>query len=95
MEGFKQYMQNSEADLVNLYLHSNLSITEIAEIGEISKTKVYRILEKNGVIPNRLNRYRAQIESMLQIGMPDKDIAKSVGYSQRHIRNIKKDLMQG
>lgn len=92
---FKQFLQNSEADLVGMYLHTNMSLTEIAEKGGISKAKVYRVLEKNGVVPNRLNKRHGSVQNMLQLGIPNKEIAQASGYSERHIRNIKKRLMEG
>lgn len=95
MQEFKQFLQNSEADLVGMYLHTSMSITEIAEVGGISKTKVYRILEKNGIVPNRLNKRHGHVQNMLQLGVSDKEIAQAARYSERHIRNIKRKLMEG
>lgn len=94
MNEFKQYLQNSEADLVGLYLHTTMSITEIAEKGGISKTKVYRVLEKNGVVPNRLNKRLNQVQNMLQFGLSNKETAQAAGYSERHVRTIKRKLME-
>lgn len=94
MNEFKQFLQNSEADLLGMYMHSNMSITEIAEKGGISKTKVYRILEKNGVVPNRLKRRHGHVQNMLQLGVPNKEIAQAASYSERHIRNIKRKMME-
>jgi DNA-binding NarL/FixJ family response regulator len=94
MNEFKQFLQNSEADLVGHYMHSTMSIAEIAEQGGISKTKVYRILEKNGIVPNRLNKRHGHVQNMLQLGVPNDEIAQAANYSERHIRNIKRRMME-
>lgn len=92
---FKKYLQNSEADLVGLYLHnSTMTIAELASHTGISKTKVYRILEKNGIIPNRLKKYHNQAHMLLQQGFSDPEVARLTGYTERNIRNIKKSMMQ-
>tara|TARA_Y100000296_G_C5078334_1_gene208557 strand:+ start:414 stop:701 length:288 start_codon:yes stop_codon:yes gene_type:complete len=95
MQEFKHFLHNSEADLVGMYLHTSMTITEIAEKGGISKTKVYRILEKNGLVPNRLNKRHGHVQNMLQQGLSNSEIAHAAGYSERHIRTIKKKLMEG
>ncbi len=92
---FKQYLQNTEADLVGLYLHHPaMTIAELAIHAGVSRTKVYRILEKNGVIPNRISRKHNQVQTLLQQGFRDSEIAHLTGYTERNVRNIKKSLMK-
>lgn len=66
MHEFKHFLQNTEVNLINMYLHTNMTITEIAEKGEISKTKFYRILEKNGLVLNMFNNSSSKIFKKIQ-----------------------------
>ena len=92
---FKQYLQNTEADLVGLYLHHpTMTIAELANHAGVSKTKVYRVLEKNGVIPNRLAQKHNQVHVLLQQGFRDSEIARLTGYTERNIRNVKKNTIK-
>jgi DNA-binding NarL/FixJ family response regulator len=51
-------------------------------------------LEKNGVVPNRLNKRHGHVQNMLQLGVPNNEIAQAADYSERHIRNIKRKMME-
>ena len=90
MLNFRQYLANSEADLVGLYLHApHLTIAELANHVGISKGRLYRVLERNGVVPNRLNRKHDQVHHLLQQGFNNADTARFTGYTERNVRNIK------
>jgi len=87
---FRQYLANSEADLVGLYLHApHLTIAELADHAGISKARLYRVLERNGVVPNRLNRKHDQVHHLLQQGFNNAAVAGFTGYTERNVRNIK------
>lgn len=91
MAEFKTFINQREAilkeprEVVNLYLHERLKISEIASL---TNRSIYRILSKNDINPNRLKRFHNPVKYFYESGLKTNDIAKITGYSPRNIRYI-------
>ena len=62
--GAKRISKEKEERILNQYLHSNISIRNIAKAEQISTSIIYKVLERNKVANNRQKNGK----SLLKIG---------------------------
>jgi|TARA_Y100000034_G_C6816343_1_gene367296 hypothetical protein len=88
MEGFKEFL-NGGWEVVNLYFsHPEMTIREISEKTGKSVGDIYRIVKREGRIPNRQITNHHNVLMFIDSGLPTHQVAKLTGYTERNIRKI-------
>ena len=91
-EFFSLYDQDKyfdDAEVISFYVHhTNMPVTEIAEICKRSIPEIYRILRVNSVMPNRMCVNHQSVYDCHEAGYTPDQISKVTGYSANYIRKI-------
>mgnify|MGYP002634480485 CR=1 FL=1 len=93
MQGFTQFCENNFQDLeiIQNYLHrDDLSVKNIAVLHGKSEAEIYRILQYNGINPNRQKIHHEKVQNLSNLGWGIKEISNFTGYSTRNVRYILK-----
>lgn len=93
MQGFLDFFQQYENDyskqrVIELYLHSQKKVGEIAKDTGKSIGEVYRILHQHEIKPNRLRMNYKNVVDFAEAGLGTSQIAELTGYTTRNVRYI-------
>jgi DNA-binding NarL/FixJ family response regulator len=93
MLGFSEFFGQYEnyyniQRVVELYLHSQKKVRQIAKETDKSIGEIYRILHQNEVKPNRLRMNHQNVIDFADSGLQINQIAELTGYTPRNVRNI-------
>lgn len=88
MEGFKEFL-NDGWEVINLYFsHPEMTINEISEKTGKSVGDIYRIVNREGRIPNRQVTNHHNVLMFANSGLSIHQVAKLTGYTERNVRKI-------
>jgi hypothetical protein len=87
--------QNTEHEILSMYQDKfRYKVSDISEITGISTAGIYRILEKYGIHPHRIQpgENHSLVAQYANTGLPAKKISELTGYSRRQVYNILRDM---